>query len=115
MKRRKALQLFSTASAAVATGSVLGAPGTQKGALDEVRSNSGNNKDGVAKAKSGMSPSSNASAFVGPGVESVTGQAVYSLPRDHAWHGGSFYKSNDFNEWHYITILGRDVNTGERI
>lgn len=54
-------------------------------------------------------------ALVGPGIESVTGQALYSFPRDHAWHGGDFYQSNDFNEWHYITVLGRDLKTGERI
>jgi hypothetical protein len=51
----------------------------------------------------------------GPGIETQTGQALYSLPRDHAWHGGAFYQSNDYNEWHYITALGRDVKTGERI
>jgi hypothetical protein len=55
------------------------------------------------------------SQFTGPGVESVTGQAVYTLPRDHAWHGGKFYQKNDFNEWHYITIIGRDVDTDERV
>jgi hypothetical protein len=53
--------------------------------------------------------------FAGPGVETQTGQAVYQLPRDHAWHGGAFYQTNDYNEWHYITALGRDVETGERI
>ena len=62
-----------------------------------------------ARAAEGPAP------FRGPGVETTTGQAVYSLPRDHAWHGGAFYQSNDFNEWHYITILGRDLDTGERI
>ncbi|TVS05771.1 MAG: hypothetical protein EA413_06490 [Cyanobium sp. PLM2.Bin73] len=53
--------------------------------------------------------------FQGPGVETQSGQAVYQLPRDHAWHGGDFYQTNDYNEWHYITALGRDVKTGERI
>ncbi len=53
--------------------------------------------------------------FSGAGVETQTGQAVYSLPRDHAWHGGEFYQTNDYNEWHYITALGKDVKTGERI
>ncbi len=64
---------------------------------------------GLARAQNGPAP------FEGPGVETTTGQALYSLPRDHAWHGGAFYQSNDFNEWHYITILGRDLDTGERI
>lgn len=49
------------------------------------------------------------------GIETQSGQAVYQLPRDHAWHGGAFYQSNDYNEWHYITALGHDVDTGERI
>ncbi len=53
--------------------------------------------------------------FAGPGVETQTGQALYQLPRDHAWHGGAFYQTNDYNEWHYITALGRDVETGDRI
>ena len=48
-------------------------------------------------------------------METTTGQALYTLPRDHAWHGGTFYQSNDFNEWHYITVLGRDLDTDERI
>jgi len=115
MKRRKALQLFGTASAAVATGSALAAPLVGKDLIPEVDSNPTMGNNGVSKAETVLGNSSNASSFVGPGVESVTGQAVYSLPRDHAWHGGNFYKSNDFNEWHYITILGRDVDTGERI
>ncbi len=51
----------------------------------------------------------------GPGIETESAQAVYSLPRDHAWHGGEFYQTNDLNEWHYITILGRDLDTGDRI
>ena len=53
--------------------------------------------------------------FEGPGVETETGQALYQLPRDHAWHGGEFYQKNDFNEWHYITMLGRDKDTDERV
>jgi predicted secreted hydrolase len=51
----------------------------------------------------------------GAGIEVQTGQAIYQLPRDHAWHGGAFYQSNEYNEWHYITALGRDLKTGERI
>jgi predicted secreted hydrolase len=51
----------------------------------------------------------------GAGIETQTGQAIYSLPRDHAWHGGAFYQSNEYNEWHYITALGRDLKTGQRI
>jgi hypothetical protein len=34
--------------------------------------------------------------FANPGVETQTGQAVYQLPRDHAWHGGAFYQTNDY-------------------
>jgi len=53
--------------------------------------------------------------FEGPGIESVSGQAPYSLPRDHAMHGGKFYQTNDFNEWQYITILAKDLDTGDDI
>jgi len=62
-----------------------------------------------ARAQTGQPP------LQGPGIETSSGQAIYSLPRDHAWHGSAFYQSNDFNEWHYITVLGRDLDTGERI
>ena len=51
----------------------------------------------------------------GPGIETQSGQAIYRFPRDHAWHGGAFYQSNEYNEWHYITALGRDLKTGQRI
>ena len=64
---------------------------------------------GAASAQTGQPP------LQGPGIETSSGQAIYSLPRDHAWHGSEFYQSNDFNEWHYITVLGRDLDTGERI
>ncbi len=50
--------------------------------------------------------------LAGAGVETASGQALYSLPRDHAWHGGAFYQTNEFNEWHYIAVLGRDLDTG---
>ena len=53
--------------------------------------------------------------FVGAGIESVSAQAMYTLPRDHAYHGGAFYQTNDFNEWQYITILGKDLDTGDDI
>jgi len=64
---------------------------------------------GAAAATSGPAPAG------GPGIETQSGQAIYRLPRDHAWHGGAFYQSNDYNEWHYITALGRDLKTGQRI
>ena len=53
--------------------------------------------------------------FAGPGIESVSGQAPYSLPRDHAYHGGTFYQTNDYIDWHYITILGKDLDTGDDV
>lgn len=55
------------------------------------------------------------SQFTGPGIETESAQALYSLPRDHAYHGGKFYQTNDFNEWHYITILGKDLDTGDDV
>jgi len=51
----------------------------------------------------------------GAGIETHSGQALYSFPRDHAWHGRAFYQTNDFNEWHYITVLGRDIESGQRV
>ena len=69
---------------------------------------------GVAQAQT-PSASGTPPPVSSPGVETQSGQAVYQLPRDHAWHGGKFYQSNDYNEWHYLTVLGRDVKTGERI
>jgi hypothetical protein len=51
----------------------------------------------------------------GPGIETQSGQTIYRLPRDHACHGGAFHQSNEYNEWHYITALGRDIKTGRRI
>ncbi len=53
--------------------------------------------------------------FEGSGIETVSGQAPFTLPRDHALHGGAFYQTNDFNEWHYITILAKDLETGHDV
>lgn len=96
MKRRKVLQLFGTASAALATGSALATP--DKDINDVFEAGQG----GIPQVTS-------------PGIETQTGQAIYTLPRDHAWHGGAFYQSNDYNEWHYLTALGKDVKSGHRI
>lgn len=51
---------------------------------------------GLAFASSRQSSSALADAagqppLQGPGIETQTGQALYSFPRDHAWHGGKFY------------------------
>jgi predicted secreted hydrolase len=104
MERRKALKLFGTASAALASGSIIPASG-------EVLPNS----VVAEQSPNGIGNSSDQSSFTGPGIETNSGQALYSFPRDHAWHGGPFYQTNDFNEWHYITIIGRDLETGQRI
>jgi hypothetical protein len=71
--------------------------------------------EGSSMARSPGVSSKRQPPFQGPGVETQSGQAVYQLPRDHAWHGGDFYQTNDYNEWHYITALGRDVKNGQRI
>lgn len=52
--------------------------------------------------------------FTGPGILTED-QPIYRLPRDHAYHGGPFWRTNDFNEWHYITILGKDLDTGNDV
>lgn len=33
-------------------------------------------------------------------IETVSGQAVYTLPQGHRWHGGPFYESSEYWEWH---------------
>jgi hypothetical protein len=45
--------------------------------------------------------------LVGEGLE-LGEQGLYKLPRDHAWHSGPSYFCNDFQEWHYFTLLGTD-------
>ena len=57
---------------------------------------------------------SSAQGFSGPGVE-VGEQGLYHLPKDHAWHGGPTYYTNDFQEWHYFTFQGTDKKTGHYV
>lgn len=42
-------------------------------------------------------------------------QGLYHLPLDHQWHSGPTYHYNDFNEWHYFTLLGKDMTTGHNV
>jgi hypothetical protein len=46
-------------------------------------------------------------------IETASGQALYSLPRDHRWHGGPFYTTAEYWEWHYWTGLVTDVDSGD--
>jgi predicted secreted hydrolase len=46
-------------------------------------------------------------------LEMVSGQALYTLPRDHRWHGGPFYETHQYWEWHYWTGFATDVDTGD--
>jgi hypothetical protein len=46
-------------------------------------------------------------------IETVSGQALYTLPRDHRWHGGRFYTTSEYWEWHYWTAFVTDVDSGE--
>ena len=46
-------------------------------------------------------------------IETVSGQAVYTLPRDHRWHGGPFYETPEYWEWHYWTAFVRDIDTDD--
>lgn len=46
-------------------------------------------------------------------IETTGGQAVYSLPRDHRWHGGPFYETPEYWEWHYWTGFATDTASGE--
>ena len=42
-------------------------------------------------------------------------QGLYHFPRDHPWHAGPTYFTDDFDEWHYFTLLGTDKKTGHTI
>jgi len=46
-------------------------------------------------------------------IEKVSGQALYTLPRDHRWHGGPFYETSEYWEWHYWTGFVTDVDSGD--
>jgi len=70
---------------------------------------------GAATGAAGVAGvSGDKAGFTGPGIMTEE-QPLYRLPRDHAYHGGPFYRTNDFNEWHYITILGKDLETGNDV
>ena len=49
----------------------------------------------------------------GSTLETVSGQALYTLPRDHRWHGGPFYETSEYWEWHYWTAFVTDVDSGD--
>jgi hypothetical protein len=49
----------------------------------------------------------------GSTIETVSGQALYTLPCDHRWHGGPFYTTSEYWEWHYWTAFVTDVESGE--
>ena len=46
-------------------------------------------------------------------IETVSAQALYTLPCDHRWHRGPFYATGEYWEWHYWTAFVTDVDTGE--
>lgn len=92
MDRRESLKALGAASLLMATGSTMVNAATAP-----------------APKKEGDNP-----WFTGEGLE-VSEQGLYHLPRDHAWHGGPTYFTNDFHEWHYFTFLGKDKKTGHEI
>jgi hypothetical protein len=49
--------------------------------------------------------------FTGPGLESETGGAIYHLPRDHAMHGGTWYRGAEYQETNYFTGFFVDKKT----
>ena len=51
--------------------------------------------------------------FTGPGIESESGTAIYRLPRDHAMHGGAWYRGAEYQETHYFTGFFNDRKTGK--
>src|SRR5215211_5963335 len=64
----------------------------------------------VAAAGQGGTPVASDEAST---IETVSGQALYTLPRDHRWHGGMFYTTSEYWEWHYWTAFVTDVESGE--
>jgi predicted secreted hydrolase len=71
---------------------------------------------GAALTAPVMRAAQEATPMAGPGgstIETVSGQAVYTLPRDHRWHGGAFYATDTYWEWHYWTAFVTDMDTGE--
>jgi hypothetical protein len=51
--------------------------------------------------------------FTGPGIESQSGTAIYRLPRDHAMHGGPWYRGAEYQETHYFTGFFNDKKSGK--
>jgi hypothetical protein len=50
--------------------------------------------------------------FTGPALEAETGGPIYHLPRDHAMHGGVWYRGAEYQETNYFTGFFTDRNTG---
>ncbi len=69
----------------------------------------------LSRATPALAQDASAPATPGSTAFSVEPQPIYSLPHDHRFHGGDFYKKNDFSEWQYFTALGTDTETGEKI
>jgi hypothetical protein len=64
---------------------------------------------GATAARSAFDPAT----FTGPGFESETGTAIYNFPRDHAMHGGPWYRGAEYQETHYFTGFFNDKLTGK--
>ena len=47
------------------------------------------------------------------GFENQTGSKIYDLPRDHALHGGAWYKGAEYQETNYFTGFFRDKTTNK--
>ena len=45
--------------------------------------------------------------------ETATGNRIYNLPRDHAMHGGDWYRGAEYQETNYFTGFFTDKNTGK--
>ena len=105
MDRRKALQLFGTAGAVAAAGSILATSCNSAAKPAEVEL-------APAAAANSSSPSGTP-PYGGPGIETKTGGAIYDLPRDHALHGGAYYKRSEYQESQYFTAMGVDKKTGD--
>ena len=66
----------------------------------------------VAGAAAGGRGRIDPGTFSGPGIETEAGTAIYRLPRDHAMHGGTWYRGAEYQETHYFTGFFNDRKTG---
>jgi predicted secreted hydrolase len=103
--------LAAGAMAGIATQGVAQA---QAAAANAAASDLGNyNKSGFPAANLGSVRDSLEKLSLSDELVCTTQQPVYVLPRDHKFHGGQFYATNHFWEWHYFSGFAKDAAGNE--